>query len=255
MKTVINTMLFIVAIVLTRMDLSAAGQENYNVTVWTDCGNNTLTVSAFKRNLNQVLESLVRNVSPSGFNYSRVVVEGQNSNSSVYGLVQCRGDLGSSDCKQCASMAKTKLVEGCHNSSGSIQLNGCFLRYENYNFYNDLDSTPRKAICSTGNSTLFRKFTNVVVGLLSNISNQATQNPKHFTADSVATPSNSTEYIYSIAQCWRDLAPRGCGSCLTFASSYLLELCPTGTIGAQFGSKNCYLRYEVYEFFNTSILP
>lgn len=99
------------------------------------------------------------------------------------------------------------------------------------------------------------KFTNVVVALLSNITNTAAQSPKHFAADSVTTPSNSTEYIYGIAQCWRDLAPRSCGSCLTFASSYLLELCPTGALGAQFGSENCYLRYEVYEFFNTSILP
>jgi hypothetical protein len=30
--------------------------------------------------------------------------------------------------------------------------------------------------------------------------------------------------------------------------------CQSGALGAQFGSRNCYLRYEVYKFFNASVL-
>jgi hypothetical protein len=118
--------------------------------------------SAFQLNLNKVLESLVRNVNPSGFNTSSVVVGGKNSNSTVYGFVQCRGDLDSSDCKQCASTAKAKLVQGCHNTSGFIQLDGCFLRYDNRSFYNDI--VVRRihqvnVLCNPGNSSQPQQFT------------------------------------------------------------------------------------------------
>lgn len=88
--------------------------------------------------------------------------------------------------------------------------------------------------------------------ILSNITAQAAQNPKLFAADSAPVPS-SQQYIYSIAQCWRVLSRTGCGSCLSFAISNILR-CQIGALGAQFGSENCYLRYEVYAFFNTSVL-
>jgi hypothetical protein len=153
-------------------------------TVWSNCGNSGNYTyrngSAFQLNLNKVLESLVRNVNSSGFNTSSVVVRGQNSNSTVYGLVQCRGDLDSSDCKQCASTAKANLVQGCHNTSGFIQLDGCFLRYDNHNFYNDIESrksTPISVLCNTGNSSQPQQFTNAVKALLSNITTKAQQSP------------------------------------------------------------------------------
>ena len=99
----------IILCVCTRRRFVAADAETS--IVWSNCGNYVYkNGSAFQLNLNKVLESLVRNVYPSGFNISSVVVDGQNSNSTVYGLVQCRGDLDSSDCKQCASTAKAILV-------------------------------------------------------------------------------------------------------------------------------------------------
>jgi len=206
MKSLIGNVLFIVTL-CTGMRSAVADPET--ATVWSDCGNSGKyeyrNGSAFQLNLNNVLESLVRNVYPSGFNTSSIVAEGVNSNGTVYGLVQCRGDLDSSDCKQCASTAEAELVQGCHNTSGFIQLDGCFLR------------------------------------------------PKLFAADSVAAPGNLSQTIYSLAQCWRDLSQTSCGSCLTEALSDIFR-CQSGAIGAQFGSKNCYLRYEVYGFFNTSVL-
>jgi hypothetical protein len=65
--------------------------------VWHVCGNSEYRNDInFQRNQNQVLESLVGNVSTSGFNTR---IEEQNKNSNVYRFVQCRGDLNSSDCK------------------------------------------------------------------------------------------------------------------------------------------------------------
>eukprot|EP00253_Pinus_taeda_P011683 PITA_11683 len=235
------------------MPLSAA--DPGTAVVWFGCEKPEYrNGSSFQRNLNQVLNSLVGNVSTSGFNVSSVVVvEGQNSNSSVYGLLQCRRDLNSSDCRQCASTAKTNLVQRCHNTSGLIQLDGCFLRYDNHNFYGHIDSTPKNLICNGGKSSKPREFTDAVDALLSNVTKKAAQSPQLFFAD-YSLPSNLMVYVYAIAQCWKDLSQKDCGSCLTSASSSLVS-CGTGTIGAQFASKNCYLRFEMYSFFNLSVLP
>lgn len=252
LKQLISNALLIVTI------LRVSSGEPVTSTVWDECGKTGQYTngSAFQRNLNLVLDSLVGNVYFSGFNTSFVVDEGQTSNGTVYGLVQCRGDLDSAHCAQCASMAKEKLVQGCRHTSGFIQLEGCFLRYANYYFYNDyIDSSQKKSIvvlCSRMNNSQPEQFTNAVRALLSNLTTKAAQDPQLFAADSVSAPS-SMEYIYSIAQCWRDLSPKSCGFCLNSALEKILA-CQTGALGAQFGSKNCYLRYEVYGFFVTSIL-
>jgi len=170
MKSLIGNVLFIVTL-CTGMRSAVADPET--ATVWSDCGNSGKyeyrNGSAFQLNLNNVLESLVRNVYPSGFNTSSIVAEGVNSNGTVYGLVQCRGDLDSSDCKQCASTAEVELVQGCHNTSGFIQLDGCFLRYDNHNFYNDIESRkspPISVLCNTDNSSQPQQFTNDVKAAL-----------------------------------------------------------------------------------------
>lgn len=227
--------------------------------VWCNCeesGNYTYTNgSAFQINLNKLLDSLVKNVYATGFNISSV--EGQNNSSTVYGLVQCRGDLGSSDCKQCASNAKANLVQGCHNTSGFIQLDGCFLRYDDHNFYNDIESTKdttRIILCNTENSGQPQQFTTAASVLFLNDIAKAAQSPDLFAVDSVASPSNSMQNIYSLAQCWRDLSRTNCGLCLTYVYENIFHGCQPGALGAQFGSQNCHFRYEVYEFFNATVL-
>lgn len=252
MKHLTGSILIILCL-CTSLRFAAADPETS--TVWTNCGNYTYrNGTAFQLNLNKVLDSLVNNVYATGFNTSSV--EGQNSNGAVYGLVQCRGDLDSADCKQCASTARANLVRACHNTSGFIQLDGCFLRYDNHNFYNDLESrknTPISVLCNTGNSSRPQQFTDAIKARLSNITLEAAQSPKLFAADAADEPSSLTGKIYSIAQCWRDLSGTSCGSCLTYALENIFK-CQSGALGAQFGSQNCYLRYEVYEFFDNSVI-
>lgn len=89
--------------------------------------------SPFHQNLNKLLESLVGDAHLREF--SGKGVEGKGNNT-VQGAIQCQGDLEPKACKQCALTAKAKLVEGCHRTSGFIQLGGCNLSYN----YNDISS-------------------------------------------------------------------------------------------------------------------
>jgi hypothetical protein len=195
----------------------------------------------------------VGNVSSSGFNTSRVD-EGQNSNSTVYGLVRCRGDLGSADCKHCAATAKAKLVQKCNDTSGFINLNGCFLRYDSFNFYNDSSYSTRNVVCSKGNASDPEQFTNDAEARLANTSNRAAESPKLFAADSRYDVYSPSYQIYSTAQCNRDMSRHSCNECLADGLSSIIEWCKTGAIGARFLISNCELRFETYPFFNVSIL-
>jgi hypothetical protein len=257
MKQLINSMLLIVGVWTLLYFPVADQQEDYTGEIWRGCGisvkNESWTDSAFQRNLNHVLDSLVGNVSPSGFNTTSVD-EGQNSNSTVYGLVQCRGDLGSADCKDCAATAKAKLVQDCYNTSGFINLNGCFLRYDSFNFYNDSSDSTRNVVCSKGNASNPEQFTNDAEARLANTSNRAAESPKLFAADSLYDDNSPSYKIYSTAQCNRDMSRHSCNECLADGLSWIIEWCKTGAIGARFLISNCELRFETYPFFNVSIL-
>ena len=228
---------------------------NYTKNVWGPiCGNGQYgNGSLFQRHLNQVFESLVGNGSMSGFNTS--TVQGQNRNNTVYGLLQCRGDLNSTECQQCASTTKAIIVEKCqNNTSGFIEVDGCLLRYDNHNFYNYNESSEINGVCSSPESDQIEQFTNETLYVLSNISKSAVQNLKYFATDVSEVDSSPSKQIYSLAQCWRDLSPTNCQSCLDAGKSNITSTsnqlgCKSGAGGGQFHAMGCDLRYETYQFF------
>ena len=189
----------------------------------------------------------------SGFNTS--TVQGQNRNNTVYGLLQCRGDLNSTECQQCASTTKAIIVEKCqNNTSGFIEVDGCLLRYDNHNFYNYNESSEINGVCSSPESDQIEQFTNETLYVLSNISKSAVQNLKYFATDVSEVDSSPSKQIYSLAQCWRDLSPTSCQSCLDAGKSNITSTsnqlgCKSGAGGGQFHAMGCDLRYETYQFF------
>lgn len=73
----------------------------------------------------------------------QVTNQGWGSNSSsapptvLYGLAQCHGDLNQSDCLLCFAESRTKLPRCIPRTGGRLYLDGCFLRYDNYSFFNE----------------------------------------------------------------------------------------------------------------------
>jgi hypothetical protein len=254
MKTLIRCPLLIVC-VWTRLQLLVAQYTGSAYPVWPVCGDTKYNNgSDFQRNLNQVLKSLVGNASVSGFNTR---VEGQNKNSTVYGLVQCRGDLNSSDCKGWASEANKSLLQSCHSTSGFIQVDSCFLRYDNHNFYNDYsESSDSTTICNNIPSKVLG-FENTTKEVLSKLIEKTVQSHTLFATDKFETDYPDVPEIYSLAQCW-NLSQTNCRSCLAHGRSMIsgpVSTCITGAFGGRYLSTNCFLRYETRSFFNTSIIP
>lgn len=248
--------------VLTSLHLSIGQQTNLFTEVWNghNCGRSQYTNgSVFHVNLIKVLESLAVNVSTTGFDTS---VAGQNNSNSVYGLRQCRGDLSSWDCHQCASTITQKLLEKCQNSTwGFIQLVGCFLRYDTHYFYNYSEGIQTYAgACNNHVSDEPETFVSAVLKVLSNITERAVWNPNLFAADGFQADSSPSRLIYGLAQCWRNLSKASCQSCLSFALSNVTaqpinSLGCANSTGAQWYAMGCQLRYEIYLFYNLPQSP
>eukprot|EP00253_Pinus_taeda_P018006 PITA_18006 len=238
-KQLIRSMLLTFTL-LTCLHLSVGQQINFTIKVANGyrCGNSQYeNGTLFQLHLNQVLESMVVNVSTSGFNTSSV--EGQNSNSTVYGLLQCRGDLSSPDCQKCTFTIKAVLLETCQNSTlGFIQLDGCFLLYDNHYFYNYSEGIqPYGSVCNLEISDKPETFQSAVLKLLSNITERAVRSPNLFAADVFEEYSSASQLIYSLAQCWRDLSQASYQSCLSALSNGSCSPIPSPRAASSEGKK------------------
>uniref|UniRef100_A0A0C9RSR4 TSA: Wollemia nobilis Ref_Wollemi_Transcript_14656_2307 transcribed RNA sequence n=1 Tax=Wollemia nobilis TaxID=56998 RepID=A0A0C9RSR4_9CONI len=243
-----NLILCLVPLLLPPLAVEA-DPEDTAVYLFCDQGPNYSRGSAFARGLNLVLNSLEDKVSRSGYN----ITSYEETNVTIYGLAQCRGDLSSADCKTCISTGKQKLLQQCNNISASYILDGCFLRYETYKFYSKLklDLDTALILYNTQNSTDRKGFNRTVALLLTDVINEAISSSNHFSTKSIPGPSPVT--IYSLAQCFRDLTVAECRECLSTVKKYLFKSLPEGALGAQVPNKYCILRYETYQFFNTSV--
>lgn len=165
----------------------------------------------------------------------------------VYALAQCYGDLSPIDCKLCFSEIRSQLPKCYPKTGGIIFLDGCFGRYENYSFFNEIYSTDDRAVCSSSkNSSDPNIFGQLVKAVVGNVSLQARHN-HGFAVDS-ASASNST--VYALAQCWENLNHSLCSSCLDSAASKILSCSPSMEGRALYAG--CFIRYSTGLFWNVN---
>ncbi|KAF3777378.1 putative cysteine-rich receptor-like protein kinase 33 [Nymphaea thermarum] len=92
--------------------------------------------SVYELNMEAVFSTLTNDALPFGF--SNVTV-GQGPET-VYGLVQCRGDVDQQDCKACIINSTIQIVEYCPNTMDAIiWYQKCQLRYSNTDFFGRLN--------------------------------------------------------------------------------------------------------------------
>jgi hypothetical protein len=95
----------------------------------------------------------------------------------VYGLSQCKGDLDSSDCKQCVANASTRIIssthnhisgeaEGCNRTYAFIMLYGFFLPYDNHSFYGDYSETVGGYVVYSVAENSYLEFTIAIRAML-----------------------------------------------------------------------------------------
>eukprot|EP00253_Pinus_taeda_P010207 PITA_10207 len=206
--------------------------------------------SVFGSNLNTVFNSLVQHTSQTGFNTS---VFGQSPNQ-IYGLLNCRGDVTADECHNCSqrAIATIRRSEGCGNGvGGTIWMDVCFLRYENYTFFGQLYSYGLYTFITT-NVSEPQVFGEALDNLLSNLSSEAASRSKLY-ASGITTDSLYRK-IYGLVQCWRDISSDDCTTCLSNTINSIFATFP-GNPGVQGLRANCIIRYEIYSFFKSTAPP
>ncbi|KAJ0094554.1 hypothetical protein Patl1_16083 [Pistacia atlantica] len=179
------------------------------------------------------------------------VVNG-TGNTTVYTFGECMKDLSFNDCNLCFAQCKTRIV-ACFpfqqgTRGGRLFFDGCYLRYDDYNFFNESLSSTDKTICGTkdfgGNTTVFGAN---AVELVRNLSAQAVKNDGFF----VGSVSRGNVLVYGLAQCWEFVNGSACEKCLENAVSRIGSCTPKEE--GRVLNAGCYLRYSTQKFYNNSI--
>ncbi|PON61907.1 Gnk2-like domain containing protein [Trema orientale] len=197
--------------------------------------------SPFEGNLNSFLSSLVSSSSQALYN-SFSMGNGSSStpaDAAVYGLYQCRGDLKILDCSRCIESAVNQIGLVCPYSYGaSLQLEGCYVRYEHFDFLGKIDTSLRYKKCSKSVSNdveFFRRRDDVLADLQGAISFRV----------------SSSGLVEGFAHCVGDLNPTDCSSCLADAVGKLKTLCGSAAAADVFLAQ-CYVRYWASGYYDLS---
>lgn len=203
--------------------------------------------SQFESNFNSLLSSMVSSSSQTTFNsfaignQSSVLADDQEEGA-IFGLYQCRGDLAIADCSKCIQNGVNQLHLACTYSLGaSLQLEGCYVRYEHFDFLGKLDTSVKFKKCSTQSSSndieFFRRRDDVLADM------QAGNN--------VGFRVSSSGLVQGFAQCLGDLNSQDCSSCIGDAVGKLKSLCGSAAAADVFLGQ-CYARYWASGFYPNS---
>ncbi|KAI3428966.1 uncharacterized protein J3R85_008774 [Psidium guajava] len=195
--------------------------------------------SLFESNLNYILSSVVSSSSNAAYN-SFAVGNGTLAppEGSIYGLYQCRGDLKLADCSRCIQRAVSQMSLVCPYSYGaSLQLDGCYVRYEHTDFLGKLDTGLRYQKCSriTENyQDFFRRREAVLADL----------------KKALGFRVSSSGLVEGFAQCLGDQSAADCSACISQAVEELKMLCGSAAAADVFLGQ-CYARYWASGYYDS----
>lgn len=214
------------------------------------CSNRTAPNSdrqIYVANFLAAMDSLTQQVSRQKYG---VAVNGTGSNT-VYAFGECMKDLSQNDCNLCFAQIKTQIIR-CFPfqrliKGGRLFYDGCYLRYDDYMFFNESLSFSDRVVCGMsdfgGNQSLFRES---VGDLVKNMSLEGPKNDGFFTG----FVNNGILTVYGLAQCWEFVNGSVCANCLE-KSLLNLSSCAPKTEGRVLNA-GCYLRYSTSRFYNNS---
>ncbi|KAH6796926.1 plasmodesmata-located protein 7 [Perilla frutescens var. hirtella] len=183
----------------------------------------------YESNLNSLVTSLVNSATYSSYN--KFTIAGSSPQDVVYGLYQCRADLAMPDCATCVAQAVTRLGPLCPQAcGGSVQLEGCFVKYDNASFIGAEDKTVAMKKCGPSdgyNADEMGRRDAMLAGM------NGAGGPYRV---------GGSEDVSGVAQCVGDLSPGQCQDCVAEAIRRLKAECGGAVYGDMFLAK-CYARY------------
>ncbi|KAK1438194.1 hypothetical protein QVD17_03999 [Tagetes erecta] len=162
-----------------------------------------------------------------------------------YAFAECYGDLSIQDCMSCYAAARTVLPSCFPDNGGQIFLDGCFMRTQNYSFYQEYEGANDKVIC--GNKIGSGVFRDSIRQAISDAVRDAPRSRDYF-ARKVEESEPAEDSAYVLADCWNTLNESSCTECLESAFASILKCFPSSDGRAL--HTGCFLRYSNTNFLN-----
>ncbi|KAK6116531.1 hypothetical protein DH2020_049736 [Rehmannia glutinosa] len=172
-------------------------------------------------------------------------------NDTVYAFAECMKDLSQNDCNLCLARVKIQTTK-CRpiqrlTKGGRLFYDGCFLRFDDYDFFNEGLSDLDRVVCGGGDFVGDKGlFGEIVLDLVRNMSFWGVRNDGFFTG--FVSKGNLT--VYGLAQCWEIVNGSGCVGCLGNSVSRIVSCVPK--VEGRVLNAGCYLRYSLTRFYNNS---
>ncbi|KAE8124259.1 hypothetical protein FH972_019161 [Carpinus fangiana] len=167
----------------------------------------------------------------------------------IFAYAQCYDFLSHDDCIACHSQSRAELPRCLPAKSARIYLDGCYLRYDNYCFFDEVVDKRRDMMkCGnpggvTGDQYIGREFKKTVRKIVHNVTKTAVRTMGF----AVSAEQGGVEGVYAMAQCWRRLNPDGCNQCLSNAAKKVIMCAPAPE--GRVMNAGCFLRYSTDDFF------
>ncbi|XP_022633642.1 cysteine-rich receptor-like protein kinase 10 isoform X2 [Vigna radiata var. radiata] len=210
-----------------------------------DCENTTQQTlsSAYQSNLDRILTWMSSDAATSnGYNHNTI-----GTNSSVYGLYDCGGDVVGYFCQFCIATAVTEAPKLCAKRVSAVVWNDyCVIRYSNENFFGKAITYPirhttgTKNISNTAEIQRGEDFWRSMITKATNVTNQL------YYKDGFNL--SATESRYGVVQCTRDLTNEGCRQCLEDLLAEVPKCCEQ-KIGWMVWTGSCLMKYDDYMFY------
>ncbi|KAI9100067.1 hypothetical protein K1719_024285 [Acacia pycnantha] len=161
----------------------------------------------------------------------------------------CRSYLSAANCANCFSAAAAQ-IRNCSAGTNAARViyDGCFLRYESSNFFEQATGSFNSASCGNrtaeGSTALFNS---IIQQVLMNLQTETPRITGFSAATKTQVPNNNNTNIYAYAQCTETISQSGCEDCLK-QSYNTIQTCLPNSDGRAFDA-GCFLRYSTTSFF------
>ncbi|XP_042478706.1 putative receptor-like protein kinase At4g00960 isoform X1 [Macadamia integrifolia] len=181
---------------------------------------------------------------------------GQNRDE-VYGLFLCRGDVEHSTCQDCVETAVVEVRQRCAANQQAITwYEECMVKYI-YSHWGASWWFPYSYRWESRNVLNPNGFNQTLINLMKSLATMATNSSSSSRIKYFATGEanfSSSEKIYGLMQCTRDLSPSDCQKCLRNATDYI-SITFNGSSGLGVYYLTCVARYSDRPFYSAASDP
>ncbi|XP_019185298.1 PREDICTED: cysteine-rich receptor-like protein kinase 2 [Ipomoea nil] len=165
----------------------------------------------------------------------------------VYAMAQCRNYLSTADCVACLDAAVVATRNCSNKIGGRIIFDGCFLRYENVYFYEQITDAGTYPVCGTRTAPDQYVFNTTAKQVLYELQ-LATPRINGFFAAAKQEASAGGAAAFAVAQCIETIDEIGCQACLTIIYRNILG-CLSKSAAGRSVAIACFMRYSNKRFF------